>query len=98
MLGRMVLNLAVGVAGLAAGHFLSQSIKKENPRKTITQVRVGDLIQWESHGSFVFSEPKKVENVAKDVESGSYVFVEGSRTGIPIEQVVVVRRVGDCES
>jgi hypothetical protein len=96
MLGRIALNLALAGGGLVAGHlfekFMNGTKKSEpEPRKTIPLVRTGDLVQWESDGAFVFPEPKKVVDV-KLHPLGSYVFVEGSDTGVPIEQVVVVRR------
>jgi len=85
----VALGATVGAAGIIAGHFLSKALKK--PRKTISQVQKGDMIQWESNGAFVFSQPKEVVDVDK-APSGTYVFVEDSATGIPIEQVVVVKR------
>lgn len=52
------------------------------------QVSPGDLIQWEVQGVLQFVEPKKVTGLSDDK---TYVFVEGSRTGLPIEQVSVVK-------
>lgn len=88
--------LIAGAVGITAGHFLSEILKK-HPRKTIANVRVGDDIQWESNGAFVFEQPRTVTSVTK-AESGIFVFVEEGSTGIPVEQVVVIRRVGESES
>lgn len=46
------------------------------------KVVVGDYVQWESQGVYQFEAPKRVTNV----EDG-YVFVEGTFTGMPLEQV-----------
>ena len=52
----------------------------------LDDVKVGDMVQWESNGAYVFSEPKKVVKVDRH-GSEKFVFVEGSGTGIPIKQV-----------
>lgn len=44
---------------------------------------VGDFVQWESQGMLQF-ESRRVTGVSPD---GAYVMVEGSQTGIPMEQV-----------
>jgi hypothetical protein len=46
----------------------------------------GDFVQWESGGTLKFSEPKQVVSVH---ETGDWVFVEGSQTGIPMSEVIV---------
>lgn len=71
--------------GIAVGHLLATK-----GRKTIQEIKEGDLIQWESRGAFVFPSPRYVSRVMSD-EKGCYVFVEGSSTGIPIEQVVLIK-------
>jgi hypothetical protein len=48
--------------------------------------RVGDRIQWEVNGQLQFNEPAKVRFVSDD---GKFVMVEGSNTGIPIEQTTL---------
>ena len=48
-------------------------------------IRVGDKVQWTSQGSDQFEEPKEITKISED---GKYVFVEGSDTGIPINQVI----------
>lgn len=47
---------------------------------------VGDLIQWESQGALQFPKPLRVRSVSED---GEWVAVEGSQTGIPMEEVIV---------
>lgn len=48
--------------------------------------RVGDLVQWESQGVLQFPKPLRVRMVSDD---GQWVAVEGSRTGIPMSEVIV---------
>jgi hypothetical protein len=49
------------------------------------QIKVGDHIQWVSQGSDQFSEPLQVRELSED---GKFAFVNGSQTGIPIEQTI----------
>jgi hypothetical protein len=91
MLAKIVLNLAVGAAGLAVGHFLATKSKTKKP---IFHVQKGDMVQWECRGAFVFPTPKKVERLAES-EAGTYVFVEDTCTGIPIEQIVLIKRADE---
>lgn len=52
---------------------------------------VGDTIQWESGGVLRMDGPRKVR--AKQEHEGSWwVFVEGSETGIPMSEAVVLER------
>lgn len=48
------------------------------------QIEVGDFVQWESAGQLQFSQPRQVTWVSID---GSHLTVEGSTTGIPINEV-----------
>lgn len=51
--------------------------------------RVGDHIQWESHGALQFQQPQRVRWVSDD---GQWVAVDGSDTGIPMGEVIVDTR------
>jgi hypothetical protein len=46
---------------------------------------VGDYVQWISQGAEQFEEQRKITGFS---EAGDFVFVEGSQTGIPVEQVI----------
>lgn len=46
----------------------------------------GDYVQWESQGTLRFPNPLRVRHVSRD---GEWVFVEGSETGIPMNEVIV---------
>ena len=47
----------------------------------------GDLIQWTAHGVDQFPEPKPITGIS---DCGGFCFVEGSATGIPVDQVAVM--------
>lgn len=53
--------------------------------------RVGDLVQWEINGALQLETPMRVRLI-QTVEGIEYVAVEGSETGIPMEQVIVQER------
>lgn len=53
--------------------------------------QVGDLIQWEINGVLQLEESKRVRLV-DEVDGRLFVAVEGSETGIPMEQVIVEER------
>lgn len=48
--------------------------------------KVGDLVQWESQGTLQFPKPLRVRMVSDD---GQWLAVEGSQTGIPMNEVIV---------
>ena len=50
---------------------------------------VGDFVQWESQGALQFEQPRRVRWVSPD---GTHLAVDGSSTGIPMEQVIVEDR------
>ncbi|OGA57275.1 MAG: hypothetical protein A2710_24470 [Burkholderiales bacterium RIFCSPHIGHO2_01_FULL_64_960] len=54
-------------------------------------VDVGDLIQWESSGLLRLEAPRRVRGKTEH-EGSWWVFVEGSETGIPMEEVSVIER------
>jgi hypothetical protein len=56
---------------------------------TFGGAQVGDLIQWEVNGVLQMEKPMRVRMVTDD---GLWVAVEGSETGIPMEQVIVEER------
>lgn len=49
--------------------------------------KVDDLIQWEANGCYQFVQPHRIRNIYSDPNLGTYVFVHGSDTGIPIDQI-----------
>lgn len=52
-------------------------------------IAVGEYVQWESAGALQFADPKRVTGLSED---GLWVFVEGSKTGLPIKEVSKVDR------
>jgi hypothetical protein len=52
-----------------------------------SKIGVGDSVQWTSQGVDQFVSPRTITRL-----EGKYAWVEGTATGIPIEQLVVVKR------
>ncbi len=48
---------------------------------------IGDYVQWESQGVLQFPEPRRIRGFSDD---GGWVFLEGSGTGVPADQLTVV--------
>lgn len=69
----------------SATHNLETSIESEPPN-------VGDFIQVEIGGAFQLPKPARVRAI-REHEGRRWVFIEGSETGIPVEQAVLHRRV-----
>jgi hypothetical protein len=70
-------------AGLTDFSVLSSELKAEGEAP---KPKIGDFVQWEPNGVLQFREPKKIRAISED---GRFVFVEGSNTGAPINEVVV---------
>lgn len=51
------------------------------------KIGIGDTVQWTSQGVDQFAVPRIITKI-----DGKYAWVEGTNTGIPIEQLVVVKR------
>lgn len=56
---------------------------------TFGNAKIGDLIDYESGGAVANPSPLKVRAVSED---GKWVFVEGSETGLEMNQVIVTSR------
>jgi hypothetical protein len=52
-------------------------------------VKIGDFVRWESEGVLRFDRPRRVRAVQVHAEE-NWAFVEGSETGIPMNQLTVV--------
>lgn len=66
---------------------LSNSDSMDEHEEPPSAVAVGDFVQWESQGILQFKEAKKVLRILED---DGYLYVEGSNTAIPIDEVEVV--------
>ncbi len=53
------------------------------------EAAVGDLVQWEADGVLRLETPTRVRAISED---GKWIFVEGSETGIPMEQTIVEQK------
>ncbi len=63
---------------------LSKSDTVKDPSVTPAEVSIGDYVQWESQGALQFEGPRKVVGLSDD---RTHVFVEGTATGLPMEQI-----------
>ena len=63
----------------------SASPSAENKRAGAS-ASVGDFIQWKSQGILQFKEPRRVRWVSED---GTWVAVDGSETGIPMDEITI---------
>jgi hypothetical protein len=53
------------------------------------RLQVGDLVQWQKRdGMIMLPAPKRITDFSPRRD---YAFLEGSRCGIPIEEVVIVQ-------
>lgn len=51
-------------------------------------IDVNSLVQWISGGVFMFDTPKRVQRIIDDPDYGKYVWVYGSSTGIPYDELI----------
>jgi hypothetical protein len=86
-----VYDATMAFAGLSTSDKIDDK-GKEVPNDLITQeVAIGDYIQWESGGAWVFDQPKRVRAIQPH-EGEDWVFVDGSTTGIPMSEVTVEQK------
>jgi hypothetical protein len=65
----------------------SESLTKDGDVSAVFGgAKVGDLVQWEINGTLQMERPMRVRLVSED---GQWVAVDGSETGIPMNQVLV---------
>ena len=79
---RFLTGVLVGAAGLALTAMVANELDQE--------IKIGDLIQWEVNGVNQFTKPKEVQKIQKTNEGCAYLFVEGTKTGIPVNQATKV--------
>ncbi|WP_299649368.1 hypothetical protein [uncultured Tateyamaria sp.] len=74
--------------GESESHVPDDSVDAElgPPGKAFGGAAVGDFVQWESQGALQFETPQRVRAVSED---GNWIAVEGSETGIPMNQITV---------
>lgn len=80
---------SIALAGLLSGASNEDKLKGGENGKTDNTIyaKVGDYVQWESAGALQFKAARRIIGLSDD---GSYAFVEGSSTGIPIKELTVV--------
>lgn len=58
----------------------------DSKEKSLVKVQVGDFIQWESQGALQFEKPQRVRWISDD---RTHIAVDGSETGIPVQQIIL---------
>jgi hypothetical protein len=53
------------------------------------QIEVGDLVQWDQNGTLQLAEPTQVRFIS---ECRQWVIVQGSNTGLPMGEMVLVSK------
>lgn len=81
---RFIAGIFVGAVALTLAGLVIREMDEE--------IKVGDLIQWKINGSHQFAEPKKVVKIIPAGPTGNvaYLFVDGTKTGIPAKQAIKV--------
>lgn len=74
----------------------AQEIESKNGDKPkVDEIFVGDFIQWEIDGVLQLEAPRQVRAI-QDHEGQEWVFVKGSETGIPMNEVILESK-GDMQ-
>lgn len=84
-----VYDSTIAYAGLGESDIVVEGSLDSNDKLQI--IEVGDEVQWESSGGLQFDQPKRVRAVQTH-EGTDWVFVEGSATGIPMDEVILERK------
>lgn len=65
--------------------------EKNNPEdiddENTPEIVIGCYVQWTSQGAYQFSTPRKIVGISDD---GNWGFVEGSKTGLPMNELSVM--------
>ncbi|MCH9054003.1 MAG: hypothetical protein IIA72_23625 [Proteobacteria bacterium] len=75
-------------ASLYKPDIVSDKVKDDDDYKGDQKPVIGDFVQWELNGTFQLEAPRRVRAVQSH-DDKKWVFVEGSETGIPMDQVIV---------
>ncbi len=63
----------------------------QTPAGGSTPVVVGDLVQWEANGALKLESSRRVRAITEH-NGAFWVFVDGSETGIPMEEVTIEKK------
>lgn len=83
-----VYDETIAYSGLSDSH-VSDILPKNNGEEIpppLPELKIGDIVKWESGGIIQF-EARRITGIA---ETKDFVFVEGSATGIPIQEVTIM--------
>lgn len=68
-----------------------ESINDSESDDALNQIEVGDIVQWESNNVLQFEKPKRVRAIQQH-EGNDWIFVDGSETGIPMNEAILEGR------
>ena len=88
-----VYDATIAFAGLSNADRGDAAHKDEQEDVRQPAIKVGDFVQAEVNGVLAFPNPVRVRAVQHH-EGRSWVYVEGSESGLPVDQVQVVQAVG----
>ncbi len=71
---------------------VQSEVQESQPEETI---EIGDLVNWESQGMLQFAEPKAITGFS---ECNEWVFVEGNKSGLPINDIILVKKAQKVET
>jgi hypothetical protein len=86
-----VYDANIAYAGLSGSDKISIKEEDRTDENDTQGVGIGDLIQWESAGVLQFDQPKRVRAIQPH-EGSDWVFVDGSDTGIPMNEVTIEQK------
>jgi hypothetical protein len=88
-----VYDSTVAYAGLASSDKVKDKdeVAEDSSPHDDGKAAVGDYVQWESDGVLQFEQPKRVRAI-QEVDGSGWVFVEGSETGIPMNEVTIEQK------
>lgn len=84
----------VSPAAHAESELSAATTIRKGRQLTYGGARVGDLIQWETRDGLQLEKPTRVRLISAD---GQWVAVDGSETGIPMNQVIVEERASGIQ-
>jgi hypothetical protein len=55
------------------------------------KIEIGDLVQIEIGGALCLPKPQKITEIT-DYQEETYVFVETSSSGVPLDNVILIKK------
>ena len=95
---RETIDLADAQRALYTGESASDGVKQQLKRnEERAEPELGDFIQWEVSGVLQMEAPRRMRG-KKEHDGSWWVFVEGSETGIPMEEAIIVEKAKQSDA